>query len=66
MFRETQNPKEMYSGVFHGGSVTALKVQTLVKESVSGKDQKKVLPMSASMVNPLAQSPTEITDTLYC
>lgn len=57
---------EMYSGVFHGGSITALILQKLVKESLSVKDQKKSSTMSASIINPLAESPTEITDKLYC
>lgn len=62
--KETQNPKEMFSGVFHGGGFTALTVQELVKESITVKDKKK--NMSVSMINPLTQSPTEITDKLYC
>lgn len=41
MFKETENPKEMYNGAFHGGSVNALTVQELVKESMQVKDQEK-------------------------
>lgn len=65
MFKETQNPKEFYNGVFHSGSVDALTVwEHVKKKACSSKIRKIFLPMLPSMINPVAQSPTEIKDKL--
>lgn len=65
MFKETQNPKEFYNEVFHSGSVYALTVWELVKKKAcSSKTRKIFLPVLLSMINPVAQSPTEIKDKL--
>lgn len=64
MFKETPKSKELYNGVFHGGSVNAL--GACKRKHAGPRSEKKSLPMLASMINPLAQSPTEIMDKLDC